>query len=78
MFRIRRRLALWVAVAVGLPTLARALHAAADALELRRGPGRASHRLRLAGRGADHLGYHLSGPRRRNRQVSKATAARGR
>jgi hypothetical protein len=73
MFQIRRKLTVWVAVAVGLPTMARALHAAADAVELRRGAGAASHRLHLAGRGAEVLGYHLSGPRRRSRQVKKAS-----
>jgi hypothetical protein len=50
---------MWVAVAVGLPALARALHAAADVVESRRGAG-----------------YHLSGPRRRNRQVNKTSVWR--
>jgi hypothetical protein len=67
---------MWVAVAVGLPALARALHAAADVVESRRGAGPTSHRLHLVGRGAEHLGYHLSGPRRRNRQVNKTSVWR--
>jgi hypothetical protein len=78
MFQLRRRIAMWVAIAVGLPVLARALHAAAEALEVRRGPGVASHQLHLAGRGAEHLGYHLSSRRRRSQQARKAGIARSR
>jgi hypothetical protein len=75
MLRLRRRIALWVAVAVGLPVVARVFHAAADAVELHRGPSPASHRLHLAGRGAEHLGYHLSSSRRRRNLQAKNTGA---
>ena len=53
MFRIRRRLAMWALMFIGLPLLACGLRWMAESLETRQGPSTAARRLRQAGRLAD-------------------------
>jgi hypothetical protein len=65
MFKIRRRIAMWAAIVVGLPALARALHGAAQALEFRRGTSPATRNLHRAGNVAYALHGNLRGGGRR-------------
>lgn len=67
MFRVRRRLAWWALMFVGLPLLARGLHLAAEALESRHGPSSGARRLHQAGRVADGVQGRLSPRSRRDR-----------
>ena len=64
MLKLRRRLALWVGIAVGLPLIARALHAGAEALEARRGTTPAVDRMHRAGDAATSLQNTLRGRRK--------------
>ena len=70
MLRIRRRLALWALVVIGLPLLARALHLAAETVETRRGASPAVRRLHRAGVVADGLHGRLA-PRARQTQARR-------
>lgn len=65
MFKIRRRLAMWAAIVVGLPVLARVLHGAAEAIEFRQGATPVARNLHRAGNAAAALHGDLRGGRRR-------------
>jgi hypothetical protein len=65
MLRIRRRLAMWVLMFIGLPLLVRGLQWIADTIESRRGPSPAARRLRQAGSVANGLQGRLN-PRPRH------------
>ena len=65
MLRIRRRLAMWALMFVGLPLLARGLQWVAETIEGRRGPSPAARRLRQAGLVANGMQGRLA-PRRRH------------
>jgi hypothetical protein len=64
MLRIRRRLAIWALMFVGLPLLARGLYWAAETIESLRGPSPAARRLRQAGWMANGIQGRLTGRRR--------------
>jgi hypothetical protein len=64
-FKIRRRVAMWAAIVIGLPVLARALHGAAEAIEFRRGTTPVARNLHRAGYAAAALHGNLRGGRRR-------------
>jgi hypothetical protein len=64
-FKIRRRIAMWAAVVIGLPVLARALHEVAEAIEFRRGTSPVARNLHRAGNAAAALHGDLRGGRRR-------------
>jgi hypothetical protein len=63
MLRIRRRLAMWALIFIGLPLLARGLEWAAETIERQWGPLPSARRLRRAGWVANGLQASLS-PRR--------------
>jgi len=69
-FKIRRRIAMWAAVVVGLPVLARTLHGAAQAIEFRYGTTLATRNLHRAGNAASALQGGLRGGRRRRSRWS--------
>jgi hypothetical protein len=69
-FKIRRRLAMWAAIVIGLPALARALHGVAEVIEVRRGTTPVARNLHRAGNMAALLHGNLRGkPRRRASRV---------
>lgn len=65
MLRLRRRLAIWALMFIGLPLFARGLQWAAEALESSRGPSPAARRLRQAGWVANGVQGRLATRRRR-------------
>jgi len=69
---------MWAAVAVGLPLIARALHAVADLIESRRGSLAPVIALHTAGRGAEKLRVHLTAAGRRSVGSSRRSAGSSR
>jgi hypothetical protein len=65
MLRIRRRLAMWALMFIGLPVLARGLLWAAETIESRQGPSASARRLRQASLVAHGMRGRLA-PRRRH------------
>ena len=69
---------MWAAVAVGLPVIARALHAVGDLIESRRGSLAPAVALHTAGRGAEKLRVHLTAAGRRSAGSSRRSVGSSR